>query len=458
MTKEREPKTLQELINSKPNFVDFLYGNRKGSVTRDAVLRQPPQFVAPEFTNWRNEQRAWRETVALYDQSYHMTTMYVRGRDALRLFSSLAVNSFKTFGPGRARHFLPCSPSGHVIGDGILYCLEPEEVILVGRAAGHNWVQFHAETGGFDVTIERDEIFSLNPTGRRTVYRYQVEGPNAFALLESLTGASLPKAKTFHIIPLTIAGHRVWALRHTMAGGPGYELFGPWEEGPDVKEAILKAGHDFGLRQVGSLAYFTTAVELGWIPRPLPAIYTGDELRSFREWLPATSEEATWSLGGSFYSSNIQDYYLTPWELGYGHLVKFDHDFIGRESLERISAQPHRRKVTLVWNAADVAKTFASHISLEQELPAKYIDLPRATYATWQYDSVLNDKGEVVGVSVYTCCSVNKRAMLSLAVLQPEYAQPETQVTVLWGEPDKGAKSAPWLEPHRQIEIGATVA
>ena len=35
---------------------------------------------ASEFTNWRDEQRAWRETCCLFDQSYHMTDMYIRAR------------------------------------------------------------------------------------------------------------------------------------------------------------------------------------------------------------------------------------------------------------------------------------------------------------------------------------------------------------------------------------------
>ena len=152
--------------------------------------------------------------------------------------------------------------------------------MLVGRAAGHNWVRYTAETGGFDVEVEADEIFSHNDARKRTVYRYQMEGPNAPALIEELTGAPLPEAPRLHIFPLTIAGHQVRALRHTMAGGPGAEFWGPWDEGPAVKEAILKAGAKHGLHQVGSLAYFTNAVELGWIARPVPAIFTGEEIRA----------------------------------------------------------------------------------------------------------------------------------------------------------------------------------
>jgi vanillate/3-O-methylgallate O-demethylase len=450
------PRSLQDLIDSSPSLVDHLFSNRKGSVVRDAVLRQPTQFVQPEFTNWRDEQRAWRETVALYDQSYHMTTTFVRGEDALSLFMSLGVNGFKTFGPDRARHYVCCSPSGHVIGDGILYYTGPDEIALVGRAAGHNWLQYQAEVGGWNVKLERDEFFSGNPSGRRTVYRYQLEGPRAFELLAQLAGAPLPETKIFEIIPITIAGRQVSALRHTMAGGPGYEIYGPWDDGPAVKEAIIEAGRAYGLRQVGSMAYFTTAVELGWIPRPVPGIYTDETLRDFRSWLPANADEGAWSLGGSFYSQDISDYYFTPPELGYGHLVNFNHDFIGRQALEALDPATQRQKVTLVWDADDMAQTFASY-GRNDGLPAKYIDLPRANYSTWQYDQVLNEQGEMIGVAAYSCLSTNERALLSVATIDPRYAQPGTKVSIVWGEPDGGAKSAPWLEPHRQVTIRATV-
>ena len=125
MTAQTPTRTLQDVLDSVPNLVDHLYSNRKGSVLKDAVLRQPTEFVAPEFTTWRDEQRAWREGIAFYDQSFHMTTTYLRGPDAQRLLSSLAVNSFETFGVGRSRHFVCCSPDGYLIGDGILYSRRP---------------------------------------------------------------------------------------------------------------------------------------------------------------------------------------------------------------------------------------------------------------------------------------------------------------------------------------------
>ena len=158
----------------------------------------------------------------------------------------------------------------------------------------------------------------MNPTGKRKIYRYQVQGPTALKVLEKATGGPLPDIKFFNMGELKIAGHKVRALHHGMSGAPGLELFGPWDERDEVKAAIVEAGEEFGLRQVGSRVYATNTLESGWIPCPLPAVFTGDEMKSYRKWLPANGYEATGSLGGSLTSDDIEDYYLTPWDLGYG--------------------------------------------------------------------------------------------------------------------------------------------
>ena len=69
------------------------------------------------------------------------------------------------------------------------------------------------------------------------------------------------------------------------------------------------------------------------------------------------------SLGGSFYSEDIRDYYLTPYDLGYGPFVKFDHDFVGRAALEKMAAIRQRKKVTLVWNGDDVERAIRDRCS-----------------------------------------------------------------------------------------------
>jgi vanillate/3-O-methylgallate O-demethylase len=409
--------------------------------------------VAAEFSNWRDEQVAWRETCALFDQSHHMTDLTIEGPDVIRLLSAVGVNAFETFEPGKAKQLVVCNPDGYVIGDGILFFLDENKVRLVGRPSAHNWVQYHGETGGYDVSFDRDERTAVNPTGGRQLYRFQVQGPTALQVLEKAAGGPLPEIKFFNLGWLEIAGHRVRALHHGMSGTAGLELFGPYEEGDEVRAAIVEAGDELGLRQVGSRVYATNTLESGWIPCPLPAIFTGEDMEAYREWLPAQGYEGTGSLGGSYYSDDIEDYYLTPHDLGYWGFVKFDHDFIGREALEELGDEPRRRKVTLAWNGEDVAG--AMHTLFGRDDPVKYIDLPLSNYSTWPYDKVLHD-GDMVGISTFSGYSFNERSMLSLAIVDSD-VEIGTEVTLVWGE-EGGGSAKPVVERHRQAEIRAVVS
>jgi vanillate/3-O-methylgallate O-demethylase len=409
--------------------------------------------VPSEFTNWRDEQVAWAETCALFDQSHHMTELYVEGPDTIKLFSDLGVNTFGNFAVNKAKQFVTCNSAGYVIGDGILFYLEETKVVLVGRPSAHNWVQYHAETGDYDVSLERDERTAVNPTGRRKVYRFQVQGPTALEVMKKVTGGELPEIKFFNMGDLTIAGRHVRAMHHGMSGAPGLELFGPWEEAEEVRAAIVEAGGDFGLRQVGARVYATNTLESGWIPSPLPAVFTGDDMKAYREWLPANGYEATGSLGGSFYSDDISDYYLTPHDLGYWPFVKFDHDFVGRDALEKMADNPERKKVTLAWNGDDVARAMGT--LLKKGDAAKYIDLPLSNYSTWPYDKLLVE-GEMVGVSTFSGYSYNERSMLSLAIVDADVAL-GNEVTLVWGE-EGGGSAKPVVERHVQTEIRAIVS
>ncbi|NQD94470.1 aminomethyl transferase family protein, partial [Pseudomonas sp. CrR25] len=210
-----------------------------------------------------------------------------------------------------------------------------------------------------------------------------------------------------------------------------------------------------GLVEGGTKAYFSTVFESGWMAYPLPAIYTDEELRPFREWLSATSWEASSQLGGSFYSENIEDYYTTPWDLGYERILKFDHDFIGREALEKMAGEKRRAKVTLVWNKEDVAKVFNS--LLHEDTPFKYIDLPVSSYAFQQCDEVQNSQGKHIGLSNLCGYSGNEKEMLSLAMIEVEYATPGTEVVLIWGEIGGGSRKS-HVERHAQTTIRATVA
>ena len=123
-------KNLEEVLQATGNAVQMLRNSQIG----------PYAFpvVRTEFTNWRDEQRSWKESCALFDQSHHMTDLYVQGPDALKVFSDLGINSFKNFKVNQAKQFVACNYDGYVIGDAILFYLEDNKLNLVGRPPAHN--------------------------------------------------------------------------------------------------------------------------------------------------------------------------------------------------------------------------------------------------------------------------------------------------------------------------------
>jgi vanillate/3-O-methylgallate O-demethylase len=438
-------KTLEDRLNEHGNPARMLYESQMGRYAFP---------VASEFTHWMEEMRAWRESAALMDQSFHMTDLYVKGPDAIKLLSDLAVNSFAGFGKDKAKQMVCVSHEGYVIGDAIVFGLEDDEVSIVGRPVLPNWVQFFAETGGYDVEVVRDQRSLDDPDKPRLTYRYEVQGPNAFDILNKVNEGGPLTTKFFNMGRITIAGCEARTLSHGMGGQQGLELWGPVEDGPKVRAALIEAGKEFRMRLVGSRAYAAAAAESGWVPSPLPAIYTGDQMKPYRDWLGANSFEALASLGGSYVSNNVEDYYLTPWDLDYGRVVKFDHDFIGRDALEKMANGPHRKKVTLVWKPEDVASAYGGLMDHDGLAP-KHMEMPAAHYAAHPYDKVSKD-GRFAGVSITPAYSPGERAWISLAILDADVAEIGNEVTVTWGEPD-GGSSKPTVERHRQIDIRAEV-
>lgn len=440
-------KNLQEVLDRSGNTVELLRNSPLGAYIYPVV--------PAEFTNWRREVVAWRETAVLFDQSHHMANLFVSGADALRLLSETGINSMAKFPVNSAKQFVPVSPEGGVIGDGILFRLAEDEFVFVGRAPVANWLAFRG--AGYDVDVRKDDRSPSRPYGKpvtRDLWRFQIQGPNAWPILEKLHGGALEQVRFFRMGYMNIGGQQVRTLRHGMAGAPGLEIWGPYESYDRVRETILAAGEEFGLEPVGSRAYSCNTLESGWIPSPLPAVYTAEELRPYREWLGPNSYEATNALAGSYTSADIRDYYLNPWELGYGSFVKFDHDFVGRDALAAIDPATQRRKVTLAWNAEDVATLLGSLVG---KAPGyQFFDLPNANYGSSNYDSILDADGHLVGLSLFTGYSANERTVLSLSTVDPD-TPVGAEVRVVWGEPDGGTRKTT-VQPHEQFAARAIVS
>ena len=135
--------------------------------------------------------------------------------------------------------------------------------------------------------------------------------------------------------------------------------------------------------------------------------------------------------------------------------MKFDHDFHGRDVLEKIKPETQRKKVTLAWNPEDMAKIAGSLFNPEGK-QYKFFDVPLANYASSNYDRVIDAGGRTVGLSMFTGYSYNEKQALSLATISPEIPV-GTELKVVWGEENGGTKKTT-VEPHEQLEVRVVVS
>lgn len=403
----------------------------------------------PEYTDWIDESMSWKETCYIGDWSFLWERRF-RGPDVFKLFADISVNSFAQFAIGQAKHVIHCNEAGKVIHEGILNRLGEDEFMLFGR--GGFWVDYHLRHGRYDAASEQDDWFN-----------YQVSGPNSLHVVEKLAGKSIRDIKFMHSGTIHIAGREVRALRQGMAGELGYEIQGPRAYADEIYTAIIEAGKEFGIRQLGGRAVFINHLEACFptiITDYLPAIFGEDikeYLDEFQAAMPAFA--VTFNLAGSFEADDVSAWYRSPVELGWANRIKFDHDFIGRKALEEEVAHPKRTMRTLVWNADDVIEVYAS--LFRQGKPFHYMEMPRDQRGFMYADKVLKD-GKLVGVATSRGYSYHFRQMLSLCTIDVEHSASGTEVIVIWGEPGEPQKEmratvapAPYKTDNRRIDVSS---
>lgn len=420
-----------------------------------AAMRQTPpgyftsRWGQPEYTDWQDESMSWKEACYIGDWSFLWERRF-KGPDVLKLFSDVSVNSYEKFAINQSKHCIHTNKDGKVIAEGIVTRLSEDEVMLFGR--GTFWVDYKLRHGSYNVTSTPDDWFN-----------FQVSGPQAVHVVEKACGHSVRDVKFMHNTWIKIAGHDVLALRQGMAGEIGYELQGDTKNAAEVYDAILEAGREFGIRRLGGRTAFINHLEACFptiVTDYLPAIFDEDMtgyLKEFRDAMPAFA--STFNIAGSFESDDIRDWYRSPLELGWGKVVKFDHDFIGRDALEKEAAEPRRVIRTLVWNEDDVIDVYAS--LFKQGQPFDFMEMPRDQRGFMYADKVL--KGDTVaGVTTSRGYSYYFRKMLSLATIDVEHAEPGTELTVIWGNPGHPQKAiratvapAPYKQDNRRADVTA---
>src|SRR5262249_62347373 len=189
-----------------------------------------------EYTDWIDESLSWKDTLFIGDWS-PLEKMRVRGRDALKFFSTIAVNSFAKFDVGQAKHIILCNRAGKIMGEGVLMKLAEGDYLFTS-GPGVAWADYQFRKGHYDADASQ--------IGPRQ-FILQVQGPNSLFLMEKTTGESLRDIGFMRFRDTRIGNLRFKTLRQGMAGGNGYELRDPVENGQKLFPKILGEGRDHSL-------------------------------------------------------------------------------------------------------------------------------------------------------------------------------------------------------------------
>src|SRR6478735_9443687 len=280
-----------------------------------------------EGDGWKKESMAWKTGAYIASNLSGIPEFTFSGPNARALLSRLSINNVDKWPIGKSKHLVMLDEDGYIANHG-LTVRDSEDSYR--HFAAMPWALFKAPSLGLDVEI-----------GMRDIFIFQVAGPKSLQILERLTGESLRSLQFLGIrrtqVPGIDASVEIELSRIGMAGTLAYELRGPLEHGPAVFDAVFQAGKDFGLKRLGWRTYVVNHTEGGFPQQGctfLPAAYADPAFIAHPVFGAGTPVSNTpGGLPGSLSPLDMRARLRTPYEVNWGWMAKFDHDFIGREAL-----------------------------------------------------------------------------------------------------------------------------
>ena len=193
------------------------------------------------------ECRAVREGVGIMDISA-FTKVEVSGPDAASLLDRLLPNRLpqKIGGIGLSHFLQEC---GRIELETTVVKLAEDRFYLVCAAFFETRLTdyLHQRRDGAEVSIR---VLSTDWAA------LALQGPKSRDVLAATTSAALDNAhfRWLSAQEISIAGHRVWAMRLSYAGELGWEIHGPAESMLAVYDALDAAGKAYGITDYGSFA------------------------------------------------------------------------------------------------------------------------------------------------------------------------------------------------------------
>lgn len=248
------------------------------------------------------EHQSVRTHAGLFDVS-HMGEFEIGGPQAEAAVHYLTTNNVQALGVMQLQYSALCNEAGGILDDVTVCKLAADRFLLIVNAANIGkdfaWITQHLPAGA--------TARNLSDTSALLA----LQGPEAEAILRSLTTADLPSLPYYHALQDTVAGHDVLISRLGYTGEDGFELLVDSAQAPALWHAVMEAGHDAMLLPIGLGARDTLRLEARYL------LYGTD-----------------------------MDETCNPFEVGLGWITKLeDGDFLGRDALARIKETGVQRRL-----------------------------------------------------------------------------------------------------------------
>ena len=345
MLTETEPHYRQPLLKTP------FHERARAASQLDSFVAWSGYITVDVFTSVEQEYFAIRNSSSLYDLT-PMIKYRIAGGGALRFLNRLMTRDIEKLTPGRVAYTVWCDDAGHLIDDGTVFCLAPNEYRVCTAERQLDW--FRASAIGFDVEIRdiTDEVAAL-----------AVQGPTSCKLLKAVGLAGIERLKPFEHAGFHMArgpaaagaAHIPLMVSRTgFTGDLGYELWMSPADAEPVWDALMEVGSARAVRPIGARALNIARIEAGFL---LPK-------------LDFVSAAHTLHLGTE----------RSALELGLAWLVDFNKGhFTGRRAL----LEEQRRGVRRQLVGLDIEGTKPAHNALLYSARTARKQAGSVTSATW---------------------------------------------------------------------------
>src|SRR5690554_1294363 len=171
-----------------------------------------------QYAGILKEHQAVRERAGIFDVS-HMGEIMVKGPKALELIQYATVNDASKLTPGKIQYSAMCYENGGIVDDLLVYCIHPEEYLLVVNASNKDkdlaWITSLNEKIGAELDDISEQTCLL-----------AVQGPKSIEMLQKLTSVNLSDITYYTFTIGEFAGFKDVILSATgYTGEKGFEIY-----------------------------------------------------------------------------------------------------------------------------------------------------------------------------------------------------------------------------------------